>query len=140
LEPLTEALKLPKGSIALTVKLFGKTAADTMLSVVDQIMAVLGADTRLKNTAKGLAGLLAGYLEKFDIEPESKSKSAIRRSSAPKIIGDALHIPPFFFEGMLHSLRNEVEETQNIIVNLCNLQMGKFVLDESYCRGFISMA
>jgi hypothetical protein len=88
LEPLTAALKLPRSSLSLAIKLFGKTDPDMMLSVIDNIVEALGSPVRIMNTCKGLAGLLAGYLDKFDITLESKSKSGITRSNGPILIGD----------------------------------------------------
>jgi hypothetical protein len=92
-----------------------------MLDVVDKITSVLGLSIHTMNTCKGLAALLTGYADKFDIGFESKSKSAITRSTGPILIGEQLRIPPLFLEGVLHSLQNKDEETQNILISLCNV-------------------
>ena len=103
-------------------------------------MSIMGASAKVKNIAKAFAALTAEFSGRFEIEKESFFDERKVRSTAPIILGEQLKIPPLIFEGLLCSIRNETEGVKGAIIHLCNLSLGRFNMDEGFCRGFLSMA
>ena len=136
LEPLGTALGLVEGSLTSALSMFGNTADELMINIAGQILKATGASQEVINNSKAFAALLAEYNQPFTIDQAGK----IAKVTAPVVLGECFGIPPLLLEGLLHSIHKDEDAVCTTLVNLCGQHLGKFVMDEAYCRGFCSLA
>ena len=137
IDKLGSALGLQPIDLPAAVKLFGDSHPEEMIREVGDLMQSIGAKIPVINDAKAFAALIAEYTGEFEIAKEGKGA---KRSTAPLILGKKFKIPPKIFEGLLCSLKKDTEGVKKAIMELCNRQLYKFKMDESFCKGLLSMA
>lgn len=137
LEPFGKALGFNSGTLATIVTIFGNNSENEVIEKIGNLMRSLKVDPLIENTAKALLALSLGSNSKFIINPQGDLS---KKASSSEVLSQILGIPNLIINGMISASKLDVYNMTTTIVEMARLRLPGFQLEESHCRGFISMA
>jgi hypothetical protein len=111
-----------------------------MLKTVGEVLNTKKAPVNVRNAGKGLAAFLSFYTDKFEIEREGFWDDRPPNFTGATYLGQQLGIPARLLEGVIASYTGNTDEVKRALIDICQFSIGRFIMDEGYCQGFISMA
>ena len=137
-EYLGQAFGLEPQTLTRAVKLFG--VAHPSESIEEIATFLEKASNERKNVAKAFSALIAGYKGKITRERDEDDKEQTDKFFAPMMLEKKLNIPRYVFKGLMCSINKEEKGVKEAILALCKNNHGKFLMDDAFCRGFLSIS
>lgn len=136
-ERLALGLGIEPSSIKKILELIGKVPQLQMIDSVKSLVEHIRLNRVVCSSAQALVAYLSGINKRFDVANELSPSG---KASAADIIEKLTGVPSLIVAGMISCKQQNHEEMKGIIVELARSRTNGFRIEESYCRGFISMA
>ena len=137
LEPLGKALGLRPHSITSLLTLFGNLSPKKILEKAGQLFDILGVDDSLHTTAKTLLAICLRTNTTFRI---NKGITGPSKTKASLVLEELTGIHHLLTGGLIAASNLDYDSMANTIVEMAKLRHAGFRLEESHCRGMISMS
>ncbi|CAG9334001.1 unnamed protein product [Blepharisma stoltei] len=137
LEPLGKALSLNPDTLTTIMTIFGALSDSDVIEKVGNLLHVLRLDPILENIGKSISALAIKTNCKFSINPQGELS---KKATCSEVLGQVLEIPPLVISGMIAASKLDYETMASTIIEMSRLHSPGFQIEESHCRGFISMA
>ena len=136
LEPLGTALGLKPHSLTALLDIFGSTSKESIIEKFGEVLDIMGISGELYNSSKTLMALCLRSNSKFKVRRPTGPANVTTADMVQEITG----INHFITKGMIAAINKDIQGMSNTIIEMAKLKVQGFRIEESHCRGIISMA
>ncbi|CAG9313576.1 unnamed protein product [Blepharisma stoltei] len=142
LEPFGKALGFKPNSISMLVSLFGsmQNGLLTPIMIVEkfgELLESIGVNDTIYNGGKAVLAICLKLRQQFKIR---NFKGLSNKASASEIIEELAGIPKVILDGMMSAADTSDRLQADSLIEMSRSHVPGFRLEESHCRGIISMA